>query len=473
MRVLCSPAVSVFSGFPCQRSVVKLYSPVEPCSVSSAPFLAHGRAFAALAEGRLSRRRYSEANTKGRSKDIQRIIKTLKLVPKAKLAAEFEKLHPREKLDVKRTLARRSSHVRSVLPTYKSVLFERTYFFREEDLHELSTLGQGPGGQATNRRMQTAIVKHVPTGICVKFSKFPSYWLNRKAAREALNLRLEEHLLGPKSRLGRLKCRREKRRLRRIKATHTMVERANIISAMRSQQREFHAVLTFQKPVPYAALIQLGMEQTKRSFFISDLFERECGQWWALLSKSFAFLNSGTATGGSGEVQHAQVPELLFYVFPSVLLTEDPPTSVQRYEWGQVQKCATCGTALRNVERALRCFVEIFGLCMHEESVAGAEGPTTLVIGRDGLNWVEFRPRMFKSSDQMTPLALAFFSHVVLSLSQLRCRREVEALCSYFSREAKVGASGSWAEQGIRGLRKVLERNSMLEELHQLKARVP
>ena len=81
--------------------------------------------------------------------------------------------------------------------------FETFFFFREEDLEENSILGRGPGGQATNRRRQTCQLRHRPTGIDVRFSRFRSLYANRKAARCLLNLQLERRLFGRFSRLGR------------------------------------------------------------------------------------------------------------------------------------------------------------------------------------------------------------------------------------------------------------------------------
>ncbi|RNE99222.1 putative peptide chain release factor 1 [Trypanosoma conorhini] len=411
-------------------------------------------------ERRPSRRRYSAENTAGRTKYVRGLIASLKSRPKTESAAMFDSLHPRDKLDILRGLARRSARRAAGLPTYRSHLFERRYFFREEDLCEQSTLGRGPGGQATNRRMQTAIVKHEPTGIVVKFSKFPSYWLNRRAARELLNLRLEERLLGPQSRLARGKQRDEKRHLRQLRAKERMVEKGRIRSAKLSQQHEFHAVLTNALPFPPAVTLQFGPGYMAHTLFVSNLFEGECNRWWPLIVAAFDHLNGacsqekGQVGEGSAETDNVKTPELFRYLFPAVLFSS-PPTPVEKYEWGEVEKCATDEVALRNVMRALRCFVELFGLHLQERPLHNGDGRNALVLSKDGLNWVELKGRMVASSDRMTPLALTCFSHVVLSLTQLRRTGEAKAILAFFRHEATTGSKFQWAGQGYKRMHRV------------------
>ncbi|ESS69053.1 peptide chain release factor 1 [Trypanosoma cruzi Dm28c] len=424
-------------------------------------------------EKRPSRRRYSAANTTGRSKNIRGIISLLKSLPKTETAAIFDSLYPRDKLDVLRVLGRRSARRAAGLPTYRSRIFERSYLFREEDLCEQSTLGRGPGGQATNRRMQTAIVKHEPSGIVVKFSKFPSYWLNRKAAREILNLRLEEHLLGPGSRIARIKRREVRRRLQQIQTREKMVEKGNIRAAKMSQQREFHKVLTNVLPFPPTVLLQFGHGYVDSTLFMSNLFEGECNRWWPLLVVAFKHLNGdvsqeeGCNREDTSEDGKFKVPELFLYVFPAVLFSSRPPTSVEKYEWSEVQKCANDEAALQNVIRGLRCFVELFGLHLQDRLSPSGDGQSAFVLVRDGTNWLEFRGRMVASDERMTPLALTCFSHLVLSLTQLRCKRETNAVLAFFRHEAKTGLRGQWAAHGWRRMRHVIKRYESLQQQQQ------
>lgn len=47
----------------------------------------------------------------------------------------------------------------------------------EEDLDEQFVRGSGPGGQATNKTSNCVVLRHIPTGIVVKVSKFINcYW---------------------------------------------------------------------------------------------------------------------------------------------------------------------------------------------------------------------------------------------------------------------------------------------------------
>ncbi|KAH9579711.1 Peptide chain release factor class I/class II [Trypanosoma melophagium] len=416
-------------------------------------------------EKRPSRRRYSAANAKGRSKHIQEIIRSLKSVPKVKAIGLFEKMHPRDKLDILRTLSRRRERRAEGLPSYKSHLFERRYYFKEEDLCEQSTLGRGPGGQATNRRMQTAIIKHVPSGIIVKFSKFPSYWLNRRAARELLNLRLEEHLLGPNSRAGRIKRQKERQRLYRLQSRTKMVEKGNIMLAKMSQQHEYYAVLTGTKPFPPAVLLQLDVSNTDKTLYISSLFEEDCGKWWTMLSTAFTRINAGNCIeekiGGYDEskINDLKVPELFRYIFPAIYFSSTPLTSVEKCEWSELKKCTNDEAAMRNVIRGLNCFVEMFGLHLIARSFTNHSGSSTLVLKPDGLNWCEFRGRMLASSERMTPLALICFSHLALSLTQLRCKREVNAILMFFRCESKMSVNAQWATHGLNHIKGFIENH--------------
>ncbi|KAG8339500.1 hypothetical protein TRVL_09672 [Trypanosoma vivax] len=424
--------------------------------------LLHVRRISILDEKSRNRKRHSAENTRGRSEHVYNIIDKLKSISKSDVCDAFEKLHPRNKVNILRALKRRRLRQICRLSTYRSQLFERSYFFREEDLWEASTLGRGPGGQATNRRMQTAIVKHVPTGIVVKFSKFPSYWRNRKAARHLLNLKLEEHLLGSKSRLGRLRQRREQKRVRRQHIVRRLVERSIVASAKCSQLRLFHAVLTNQKPLPPVAIMQLGPMYYRRTLFVSDMFESECGNWWAMLCGAFASL----VKDGANDHGSKAVPELLRHMFPSVDLSAECMTSAQQHEWKELVKCSTDEKAIGNVRRALECFVELFGLQLCETPLMVPSNGHRLSLVRDGQNWLELRGRMIASRERMTPFSISLFSHVVLSLTQLRCTKEADALVLFFLREATSRTGGQWAVEGQRVLSKVVADQNLRTQRH-------
>lgn len=206
------------------------------------------------------RRRFCADNTRGRSDHIRERVKELKaLTTSAERQAFFEKLHPRDKLDVLKALhsKRKRKRHHSGLPKYYSGSFQRSFYFREEDVEETSTLGRGPGGQATNRRKQTVILTHKPTDLMVKVSRFPSLRLNRRAARELLNLRLEYKLAGPRSILGMAQAAKARRAAQRARET----ERAQLRKAVRaykaSHSRHYYRFLKGDEPLPPYAMMEL------------------------------------------------------------------------------------------------------------------------------------------------------------------------------------------------------------------------
>ena len=85
---------------------------------------------------------------------------------------------------------------------------------REEDIVETFTRSSGPGGQNVNKTSTCVRLKHLPTGIEVKFQQERSQALNRYLARRLLLQKIETRILGRLSReLQRIeKIRRQKRR---------------------------------------------------------------------------------------------------------------------------------------------------------------------------------------------------------------------------------------------------------------------
>ncbi|EMD59871.1 hypothetical protein GGP41_008993 [Bipolaris sorokiniana] len=70
----------------------------------------------------------------------------------------------------------------------------------ESDLIENFLKGSGPGGQKINKTSSAVQLKHIPTGIVVKYQDTRSREINRKMARRILQDRIEEMELGEDAR---------------------------------------------------------------------------------------------------------------------------------------------------------------------------------------------------------------------------------------------------------------------------------
>jgi protein subunit release factor B len=84
----------------------------------------------------------------------------------------------------------------------------------EDDLVEKFIKGSGKGGQKVNKTSSCVYLRHKPSGIEIKCQRERSQALNRFLARRELCDRLEERILGEKSRKQQEieKIRRRKRR---------------------------------------------------------------------------------------------------------------------------------------------------------------------------------------------------------------------------------------------------------------------
>ncbi|CAM9717878.1 unnamed protein product [Phaeothamnion confervicola] len=126
-------------------------------------------------------------------------------------------------LAVSRTLMTRKSSlptpVESVLRNARaaSLSSSRRFELEEEDLEEKFIKGSGPGGQKINKVRNRVQLVHRPTGIAVSCQEARSLTANRSIARGWLRDKVEVHLQGANSRIGRRieRARKKKDRGRR------------------------------------------------------------------------------------------------------------------------------------------------------------------------------------------------------------------------------------------------------------------
>ena len=81
----------------------------------------------------------------------------------------------------------------------------------ESEIIENFLKGSGPGGQKINKTSSAVQLKHIPTGIVVKYQDTRSRAQNRKIARKLLQDRLEEFELGDDART-RVKAREKSKK---------------------------------------------------------------------------------------------------------------------------------------------------------------------------------------------------------------------------------------------------------------------
>lgn len=130
----------------------------------------------------------------------------------------------------------------TVSPAKEKELFERMKLLgvRQEDIEEKFIRSSGPGGQNVNKTSTCVYLKHIPSGIEVKYQRERSQALNRYLARRRLLDLIEKKERGfveeERKRADKIR-RQKKRRSRRAK------EKMLYAKHLRSEKKERRASL--------------------------------------------------------------------------------------------------------------------------------------------------------------------------------------------------------------------------------------
>ncbi|XP_056274279.1 mitochondrial translation release factor in rescue [Pseudoliparis swirei] len=98
----------------------------------------------------------------------------------------------------------------------------------EDELQEQFVRGSGPGGQATNKTSNCVVLKHIPSGTVVKCHQTRSVDINRKRAREIMQVKLDVFYKGELSEVLVKKKESELRKQEKRRKANETLERKRL-----------------------------------------------------------------------------------------------------------------------------------------------------------------------------------------------------------------------------------------------------
>ncbi|MEI6090242.1 MAG: peptide chain release factor-like protein [bacterium] len=110
---------------------------------------------------------------------------------------------------------------------------------QESDLIEKFVHASGKGGQNVNKVATCVYLKHIPTGIQVKYSGDRSQAANREEAREILLKKINDKIeLAKKKAISEIEKEIRRTRPRSAKAKRTVTKDKTLLSKKKSTRRE-------------------------------------------------------------------------------------------------------------------------------------------------------------------------------------------------------------------------------------------
>ena len=107
------------------------------------------------------------------------------------------------------------------------------------DIADKHARGHGHGGQNLNKATNCVELTHTPTGITVRYQHHRGLQQNRKEAYELLILKIDDHLRGVESELGKKRHKVERQKQRRSRrAKEKMLEEKRLRGEIKETRKD-------------------------------------------------------------------------------------------------------------------------------------------------------------------------------------------------------------------------------------------